>query len=79
MENAGEAVVQDGEDEEGVVQQGQHHLDYYHYYCVTQLKLYTFEKLSSPLFCCLSVMVVFKLVHFLQYFGEWVKIDPLFK
>ena len=26
MENAGEAVVQDGEDEEGVVQQGQHHL-----------------------------------------------------
>ena len=26
MENAGEAVVQDGEDEEGIVQQGQHNL-----------------------------------------------------
>ena len=26
MENAGEAVVQDGEDEEGIVQQSQHHL-----------------------------------------------------
>ena len=32
MEHAGEAVVQDGEDEEGIVQQGQHHLDYYFYY-----------------------------------------------
>ena len=26
MENAGKAVVQDGEDEEGVIQQGQHNL-----------------------------------------------------
>ena len=24
-------------------------------YCVTQLKLYTFDKLSSTIFCCLSV------------------------
>ena len=25
------------------------------YHCVTQLKLYTVDKLSSPIFCCLSV------------------------
>ena len=27
------------------------------YNCVTQLKLYTLDKLSSPLFCCLCVCV----------------------
>ena len=25
------------------------------FYCVTQLKLYTVDKLSSPIFCCLYV------------------------
>ena len=27
------------------------------YNCVTQLKLYTLDKLSNPLFCCLCVCV----------------------
>ena len=38
MENAGEAVVQDGEDEEGIVQQGQHHLPI----TITNKNLYEF-------------------------------------
>ena len=43
MENAGEAVVQDGEDEEGIVQQGQHHLPI----TITNEKLYElFSKLK---------------------------------
>ena len=43
MEHAGEAVVQDGEDEEGIVQQGQHHLPI----TITNEKLYElFSKLK---------------------------------
>ena len=36
--------------------------------CVTQLKLYTLYKLSSPIFCCLSgIGVTQPKLHFFQY------------
>ena len=41
--------------------------------CVTQLKLYTFDKLSSSIFCCLSVSEISGIgvtrpnLHFFQY------------
>ena len=38
------------------------------FYCVTQLKLYTVDKLSSPIFCCLwGIGVTRPNLHFFQY------------
>ena len=52
-------------------------------YCVTQLKLDTVEKLSSPIFCCLSVSlsgigVTRPNLHFFQYIQAYKPFaDPI--
>ena len=43
--------------------------------CVTQLKLYTVDKLSSPIFCCLSVRPNINFFQYIQAYKPFA--DPL--